>query len=111
MTDFINTFIQSSKLDSIFLSAGNEFKTQDLIVNGIVLKQEESDSLERETNTLNSTVKRLKQYVDSIKDQIVAIVDQESEEFLEVAAKIDGFKSILDVLKESMDSCHSYYLN
>ena len=37
-----------------------------------------------------------------LKDHIIKIVETESEEFLSVAAKLEGFKQILNDLKEFM---------
>lgn len=37
-----------------------------------------------------------------LKDHIIKIVETESDEFLKVAAKLHGFKSILSDLKDSI---------
>ena len=55
-----------------------------------------------ETKCLEEATKRLKQYLDVLKDHIIKIVETESDEFLSVSNKLEGFKSVLNDLKDSI---------
>ena len=50
---------------------------------------------------VESAKDRLKNYIEKLTNQIVSIVEKESDQFLEVASKLDGFKQILADLKMS----------
>jgi hypothetical protein len=50
---------------------------------------------------LEAAQHRLRTYLDTLREQIVAIVETESEGFLRVAAKLDGFKQLLSDMKQA----------
>ena len=44
---------------------------------------------------------RLKAYLEQLNDHIIRIVESEADEFLQVAAKLEHFKTILSDVKEA----------
>lgn len=57
-----------------------------------------------------STV-HLKNYLEVLTNQIVKIVEKESDSFMDVASKLDGFRQILTDLKESHTDFHSNFVS
>ena len=53
---------------------------------------------------------RLRSYLEVLKEQIVSIVETESEGFLDVASKLDGFRQILTDLKDSHSDFHANFV-
>jgi len=76
----INDQSADTYLDDIFLA--KEFDKLLFIEGFPVVQLEETEDTSQEYKVLDRSLKRLKQYLDSLKEHIVSIVEQESEEFL-----------------------------
>ena len=62
--------------------------------------------METETKCVEQAAARLKAYISGLNEQIVRIVESESDEFLTVAAKLEAFKAILAELKAALTDFH-----
>ena len=60
---------------------------------------------------VESAKDRLKNYIEKLTNEIVSIVEKESDQFLEVASKLDGFKQILADLKMSHEEFEKRFKN
>ena len=54
---------------------------------------------------------RLRQYLEVLTNQIVKIVEKESDSFMDVASKLDGFRQILSDLKDSHTDFHGNFVS
>ena len=86
-------------LNTLFLSS--DFTSSSLIPNLSVTNIDGNPDQEAYLHHVESASIRLRQYLDKLRDQIVIIVEKESDGFLQVAQKLDGFKYVLNGLKQS----------
>ena len=89
-----------TELDDLFL--GERGTGRELLEQVPVLRQLNEESAEVETKCLKQASTRLKAYLETLNEQIVKIVESESDEFLLVASKMDGFKGHMRDVKEAM---------
>lgn len=96
----INANTQDLQLDDFFLTP--EFNKLELIGSALsVTNLEDSEDQNSKLRHLEAAQHRLRTYLDTLREQIVAIVETESEGFLRVAAKLDGFKQLLSDMKQA----------
>ena len=88
-----------ASLDSLFLSP--DFTTASLIPALSVTNIDGNSDQEAYLHQVERASGRLRKYLDQLRDQIVIIVEKESDGFLQVAQKLDGFKHVLSGLKQS----------
>ncbi|CDW83466.1 ldlcp-related protein [Stylonychia lemnae] len=103
-----------AELDDLFLS--EDFNKHLLINNIQILKQFNaklsSNDLENiENQCFDQATNRLKTYLELLNEHIIKIIESESDEFLQVAAKLESFKDILGDLKDSVKDFHSAFKN
>ena len=60
---------------------------------------------------VESATGRLRQYLEVLTNQIVKIVEKESDSFMDVASKLDGFRQILTDLKDSHTDFHVNFVS
>ena len=71
---------------------------------------DDSEMQEQFLRQVESATVRLRSYLDVLKEQIVSVVETQSEGFLDVASKLDGFKQILTDLKDSHSDFHANFI-
>lgn len=60
---------------------------------------------------VEQATKRVKNYLEVLTNQIVKIVEKESDSFMDVASKLDGFRQILTDLKDSHTDFHQNFVS
>ena len=88
-----------AELDALFLA--DEFSQSSLVKDLSVANLDDAPDQELYLQHVEKASARLKTYMDQLRDQIVSIVEKQSDGFLEVAQKLDGFKQVLAGLKHS----------
>ena len=97
--DFVKTLkitneSTNSDLDQLFLEKG--FSKMNLLTSATqtlsVTNYDDNEEQNALLTRLEQAQVRLRDYLDTLREQIVAIVEVESEGFLRVAARLDGFK-------------------
>ena len=71
---------------------------------------DDSEMQEQFLRQVESATVRPRSYLDVLKEQIVSVVETQSEGFLDVASKLDGFKQILTDLKDSHSDFHANFI-
>ena len=69
------------------------------------------DTQDSQLRMVEKATVRTKQYLETLTNQIVKIVEKESDSFMDVASKLDGFRQILSDLKDSHTDFHASFVS
>ena len=101
--------ISDDDLDILFLSSG--FDKAEILTLLSTTNHDSSPLQDTHLKQIETAIARLKKYLEVLTNQIVKIVEKESDSFMDVASKLDGFRQILTDLKDSHNDFHMNFVN